>query len=95
MITAPSFTLRVNFIRVQNPKGRGGAIFSGIEVDAQGQRVDAKSHFVVKALLDNRIHFGGRRAASHRRKAHCRPCNYSHGAILHKGRQGTRDRSAG
>lgn len=42
-------TVRVSSIRSQNPVGRGGAIFTGVEVDSQGQRLDAKSHYVIKA----------------------------------------------
>ncbi|MCB8747008.1 ATP-dependent RecD-like DNA helicase [Rhodoferax sp. U2-2l] len=42
-------TLRVSAVRSQNPYGRGGAIFTGVEVDDRGWRVDAKTHYVVKA----------------------------------------------
>jgi len=44
-----NLTVRVNAIRSQNPYGRGGAIFTGVEVDALGLRVDAKKHYVIKA----------------------------------------------
>lgn len=46
---SPVLTLRVSAIRSQNPHGRGGAIFTGIEIDAQGWRTDAITHYVVKA----------------------------------------------
>jgi exodeoxyribonuclease V alpha subunit len=48
-VSTPSLTLRVSTIRSQNPLGRGGAIFTGVEVDGTGQRIDAKAHVVVKA----------------------------------------------
>jgi len=48
-VSAPSLTLRVSTIRSQNPLGRGGAIFTGVEVDGDGYRVDARAHLVVKA----------------------------------------------
>lgn len=48
-MSAPSVTLRVSAIRSQNPLGRGGAIFTGVEIDGDGNRVDAKAHVVVKA----------------------------------------------
>lgn len=48
-MTAPSYTVRVASVRSQNPYGRGGAIFTGIQVDAEGARLDAKSHLVIKA----------------------------------------------
>lgn len=48
-MSAPSLTLRVGTIRSQNPLGRGGAIFTGVEIDGTGNRVDAKAHVVVKA----------------------------------------------
>lgn len=48
-MSAPSLTLRVGTIRSQNPLGRGGAIFTGLEIDGTGNRVDAKAHVVVKA----------------------------------------------
>lgn len=46
---SPTLTVRVSAIRSQNPYGRGGAIFTGIEVDSQGWRTDAKKHYVIKA----------------------------------------------
>ncbi len=45
----PSFTVRVSAVRSQSAKSRGGAIFTGIEVDNTGARLDAKAHLVVKA----------------------------------------------
>lgn len=48
-ISMPSVTVRVSSVRSQNPYGRGGAIFTGIEVDDNGWRIDAKTHFVIKA----------------------------------------------
>jgi exodeoxyribonuclease V alpha subunit len=48
-VSLPSFTIRVSTIRSQNPQGRGGAIFAGVEVDGDGTRLDAKVHVVVKA----------------------------------------------
>ena len=48
-MSTPSLTLRVSTIRSQNPLGRGGAIFTGVEVNGTGQRIDAKAHVVVKA----------------------------------------------
>lgn len=56
-----SLTLRVSTIRSQNPLGRGGAIFMGVEIDGNGQRVDAKAHVVVKAphyLLQGSVESG-------------------------------------
>jgi exodeoxyribonuclease V alpha subunit len=60
-VSAPSFTLRVSTIRSQNPLGRGGAIFTGVEIDGNGNRVDAKAHVVVKApryLLQGSVETG-------------------------------------
>ena len=57
----PSLTVRVSAIRSQAPQGRGGAIFTGIEVDDAGNRLDAKTHLVVKAphwLLNTAIEVG-------------------------------------
>jgi exodeoxyribonuclease V alpha subunit len=48
-MNAQVVTVRVSTVRSQNPLGRGGAIFTGIEVDDGGWRVDAKTHFVIKA----------------------------------------------
>ena len=42
-------TLRVTGIRSQNPRGFGGAIFTGRVIDERGQLVDAGSYWVVKA----------------------------------------------
>ena len=49
MSASAVFNLRVNAVRSLNPYGRGGAIFTGIEVDVHGQRIDAKAHHVVIA----------------------------------------------
>jgi len=49
LTSPPTVKLRVSAIRSQNPYGRGGAIFTGVEVDAQGWRVDTKRHYVIKA----------------------------------------------
>lgn len=57
----PSLTVRVSAVRSQSPQGRGGAIFTGIEVDASGARRDAKAHLVVKAphwLLNTEVEVG-------------------------------------
>ncbi|MFY9329490.1 MAG: AAA family ATPase [Georgfuchsia sp.] len=48
-MSVPSVTVRVSAVRSQNPYGRGGAIFTGIEVDEKGWRIDAKVHYVIKA----------------------------------------------
>ena len=48
-MNAPVVTVRVSAVRSQNPYGRGGAIFTGVEVDDRGWRVDAKTHYVIKA----------------------------------------------
>lgn len=42
-------TLRVSTIRSQNPRGVGGCIFTGAPIDGQGNVVDARSYFVVRA----------------------------------------------
>ena len=60
-MSLPSFTVRVSAIRSQNPQGRGGAIFTGVEVGDDGARIDAKAHLVVKAphwLLNTLIEVG-------------------------------------
>ena len=60
-MSLPSLTVRVSAIRSQNPQGRGGAIFTGVEVGDDGSRVDAKAHLVVKAphwLLNTLIEVG-------------------------------------
>ncbi len=60
-MSLPSLTVRVSAIRGQNPQGRGGAIFTGVEVGDDGSRVDAKTHLVVKAphwLLNTSIEVG-------------------------------------
>lgn len=48
-MSVPSFTVRVCVVRSQNPQGRGGAIFTAIQIDEYGARLDAKTHLVVKA----------------------------------------------
>ena len=48
-MNAPVVTVRVSAVRSQNPYGRGGAIFTGVEVDEKGWRVDAKTHYVINA----------------------------------------------
>ena len=42
-------TLRVTAVRSQNPRGFGGAIFTGIPIDASGSVLDACAYIVVKA----------------------------------------------
>lgn len=42
-------TLRVATLRSQNPTGFGGCIFTGTPIDAQGNVLDARTYFVVKA----------------------------------------------
>lgn len=44
-----SVTVRVTGIRSQNPRGFGGAIFTGVPIDATGSVVDACAYVVVKA----------------------------------------------
>jgi len=46
-------SVRVNSVRSQNPYGRGGAIFTGVQVDDNGWRIDAKTYYVIKA--SNRV----------------------------------------
>lgn len=56
-----SFIVRVSAVRSQNPQGRGGAIFTAVEVDANGGRLDAKAHLVIKAphwLLNTAVEVG-------------------------------------
>lgn len=45
----PLVTVRVTGIRSQNPLGFGGAIFTGVPVNADGTVLDARSYLVVKA----------------------------------------------
>ena len=45
----PLVTIRVTGIRSQNPLGFGGAIFTGVPVDAKGSVLDARSYVLVKA----------------------------------------------
>ena len=42
-------TLRVTGVRSQNPRGFGGAIFTGVPIDATGSVTDAAAYVVVKA----------------------------------------------
>jgi exodeoxyribonuclease V alpha subunit len=42
-------TLRVSTIRSQNPRGTGGCIFTGALIDAQGNLLDARAYYVVRA----------------------------------------------
>lgn len=49
MTGASTVTLRVTGVRSQNPRGFGGAIFTGVPVGRDGSVVDAGSYFVVKA----------------------------------------------
>ncbi len=44
-----SGTLRVTGIRSQNPRSFGGAIFTGVPIAADGNVVDAREYFVVRA----------------------------------------------
>lgn len=44
-----SLTLRVTRIRKQNPRGFGGAIFTGLQIDRDGAVRDATSYVVVRA----------------------------------------------
>ncbi|WNC89441.1 AAA family ATPase [Paraburkholderia sp. FT54] len=46
-------TLRVSTIRSQNPQGTGGCIFTGAPIDEQGNVLDARAYFVVRA--SNRV----------------------------------------
>ena len=60
-MSPPSLTVRVSAVRSQSPQGRGGAIFTAIEVDTHGARLDAKAHLVVKAphwLLNTAVEVG-------------------------------------
>lgn len=49
MSEAVTVTLRVTGLRSQNPRGFGGAIFTGVPIDADGSVPDARSYIVVKA----------------------------------------------
>jgi len=42
-------TLRVTGVRSQNPRGFGGAIFTGVRIDTTGTVLDACTYTVVKA----------------------------------------------
>ena len=48
-MSSTPLTLRVTGIRAQNPRGFGGAIFTGVPVDASGDVLNAASYIVVKA----------------------------------------------
>lgn len=49
MTEGVTVTLRVTSLRSQNPRGFGGAIFTGVPIDADGSIPDARSYIVVKA----------------------------------------------
>ena len=49
MTEVVTITLRVTGVRSQNPRGFGGAIFTGVPIDATGSVLDACSYVVVKA----------------------------------------------
>ncbi len=44
-----SVTVRVSSVRSQNPRGFGGAIFTGVSVDSTGNTTDANAYVVVRA----------------------------------------------
>jgi exodeoxyribonuclease V alpha subunit len=54
--------LRVTSIRSQNPRGMGGCIFAGTSIDPQGNVLDARAYYVVRAsgmlLGENRVQVG-------------------------------------
>ncbi|WP_043283580.1 ATP-dependent DNA helicase [Paraburkholderia oxyphila] len=49
MTEAATVVLRVTGLRSQNPRGFGGAIFTGVPIDIDGSVTDAHSYIVVKA----------------------------------------------
>ncbi len=49
MIELTEVTLRVTGVRSQNPRGFGGAIFTGVPIDTAGSVLDAGTYVVVKA----------------------------------------------
>lgn len=49
MNTEAALTLRVTGVRAQNPRGFGGAIFTGVPIDSTGTVLDACTYIVVKA----------------------------------------------
>lgn len=49
MSTVDALTVRVTGVRSKNPKGWGGAIFTGVPINARGSVVDACTYIVVKA----------------------------------------------
>jgi exodeoxyribonuclease V alpha subunit len=49
MTEAVTVALRVTGLRSQNPRGFGGAIFTGVPIDVDGSVPDARSYIVVKA----------------------------------------------
>jgi exodeoxyribonuclease V alpha subunit len=57
-----ALTLRVTSIRSQNPHGMGGCIFAGAAIDMQGNVIDARAYYVVRApralLGENRVQVG-------------------------------------
>ena len=62
MSSCPSHTLRVATVRSQNPRGFGGCIFTGVQIDGNGNIVDATGYLVVRApasvLGDTRVQVG-------------------------------------
>ncbi|QGZ60525.1 ATP-dependent DNA helicase [Paraburkholderia acidisoli] len=49
MTEAVTVTLRVTGVRSQNPRGFGGAIFTGVPIDATGSVPDTRAYVVIKA----------------------------------------------
>ncbi len=49
MSVTSALTVRVTGVRSQNPRGFGGAIFTGVPIDAHGSVVSASSYLVVRA----------------------------------------------
>jgi exodeoxyribonuclease V alpha subunit len=62
MSASLSHTLRVATVRSQNPRGVGGCIFTGVQIDDKGNVVDATGYFVVRApasvLGETRVQVG-------------------------------------
>jgi exodeoxyribonuclease V alpha subunit len=62
MKAVATVTVRVTGVRSQNPRGFGGAIFTGVPIDARGSVLDACVYLVVKAtravLGDTRVERG-------------------------------------
>ncbi len=60
-MSLPSLNVRVSAVRSQSSQGRGGVIFTGVQIDDKGTRLDAKAHLVVKAphwLLNTTVEVG-------------------------------------